>query len=53
MHRKVKVQLGHGIGNLLYLFEAAFKAINETARDFRLEEAKQKTAALQRFNGKQ
>jgi hypothetical protein len=52
MHRKIKVQLGHGMGNLLYLFEAAHEAIAETARDLWLEEANQKTAALEKFNGK-
>jgi hypothetical protein len=51
MHRKLKVQLGHGMGNLLYVLEAAHAAIDDTARDFRREEANQKTAALERFNG--
>lgn len=50
MHRKLKAYLGHEMGNLLYLMEAAHAAIEDTARDFRLKEARQKTASLKKFN---
>jgi hypothetical protein len=51
MHRKLKTYLGHGMGNLLYLIEAIYEVLTDTARDFRLEEARQKTLSLQKFNG--
>lgn len=51
MHWKIKVFLGHGMGNLLYLMEADYEALEDTARDFRLEEGRQKTASLEKFNG--
>jgi hypothetical protein len=51
MHRKVKVYLGHGLGNLLYLAEAVHEAIRDTAEQLRYEEARQKTLLLQKFNG--
>lgn len=53
MHRQIKVCLGHGMGNLLNLFEAAGEVLTSTARDFRLQEGIEKTIALQEFNGKQ
>jgi hypothetical protein len=51
MHRKVKVYLGHGLGNLLYLAEAVHEAITDTAERLRHEDARQKTLLLQKFNG--
>jgi hypothetical protein len=50
MHRKIKVYLGHGLGNLLYLAEAMHEALEDTAKELRLEEARQKTLLLQKFN---
>jgi hypothetical protein len=41
MHRKVKVYLGHGLGNLLYLAETIHEAIRDTAEGLRHEEARQ------------
>jgi hypothetical protein len=51
MHRKLKVYLGHGIGNALYLVEACHEALEDTARGFLVEEARQKTASLAKYNG--
>lgn len=51
MHRKIKVALSHGMGSLLYLIEADHKVLEDIARDFRLEEGRQKTASLEKFNG--
>jgi len=51
MHRKIKVYLGHGLGNLLYLAEAIHETISDTASELRHEEARQKTSLLQKFNG--
>jgi hypothetical protein len=51
MHRKIKVYLGHGLGHLFYLVEAVHKTIKDTAKELRLEEARQKTLLLQKFNG--
>ncbi|KAH8755053.1 hypothetical protein F5883DRAFT_571837 [Diaporthe sp. PMI_573] len=41
MHRKVKVYLGHGLGNLLCLAETIHEAIRDTAEGLRHEEARQ------------
>jgi hypothetical protein len=51
-HRKLKIYLGHGMGNVFYLIEASIKALEDTARGICLEEARQKTASLKKFNGK-
>ncbi|KAL2272258.1 hypothetical protein FJTKL_07167 [Diaporthe vaccinii] len=50
-HRKLKVYLGHGMGNIFYLVEAAHETLEDTARGLRLEEARQKTSSLRKFNG--
>lgn len=47
----MKVYLGHGMGNVLYLMEAADEMIADSSRALRIEEARQKTSSLQKFNG--
>jgi hypothetical protein len=39
------------MGNLLYLVEAIYEALTDIACNFCLEEARQKTSLLQKFNG--
>lgn len=53
MHRQVKLYLGNGLGDLLYLARAVHEVIRDTAQALRREEAHQKTSLLQKHNGKQ
>ena len=40
MYWKLKIYLGHGMGNLLYLIKAIHKALMDMACDFYLKEAR-------------